>query len=78
MSDTDKKKQPTPAEVLRGLVVMVESDLMKAKHYMEKGISIALLADDKPKAEELAAQFTELTDFLERYQTAHATLIGEE
>lgn len=74
MSD---KPKPTAESVLTDMVQMVESDLMKATHYIEKAISIAILADDLTKANELAAQFVEARDFLLRYQTTHAVLLGK-
>ena len=55
-------------QLLPKIYTMVESDLMKATHYMKKGVEVAIVAQDDSTAEDLAGFHVELNDLLERYQ----------
>ncbi len=67
--------KPDPKKVLEDLQKMVGSDLMKAAHYLKKGVQIAIVAEDQEKAEELAAFHVELNDLAERYEKSYRKLV---
>ena len=46
----------------------VESDVMKAEHFLEMGVKVAIVGEDTEKAEELAGFLVELRDWKERFQ----------
>ena len=62
-------------KVLPELQKMVESDLMKANHYMKQGVKVAIVAENTQQAESMAAFHVELTDLLERYQKSFRKLV---
>lgn len=68
-------QQPDPKKVLVDMQAMIESDLMKARHYLKQGVKVAIVADDKAKSEELAAYYVELDDLLERYSKSFRKLV---
>lgn len=67
--------EPEPKKVLSDLQVMVGSDLMKARHYMKKGIKVALIADEDEIADRLAGFYVELNDLVERYENSYRKLV---
>jgi len=67
--------KPDPKKLLVDMQAMIESDLMKARHYLRQSVKIAIVAEDKPKADELAAYFVELDDLLERYSKSFRKLV---
>ena len=68
-------QKPDPKKLLADKQHMIESDLMKARHYLRQGVKVAIVAEDKAKSEELAAFFVELDDLLERYSKSFRKLI---
>ena len=68
-------QKPDPKKLLVDMQHMIESDLMKARHYLRQGVKVAIVAEDKAKSEELAAFFVELDDLLERYSKSFRKLI---
>lgn len=68
-------QKPDPKKLLVDMQHMIESDLMKARHYLKQGVKVAIVADDKAKSEELAAFYVELDDLLERYSKSFRKLV---
>lgn len=60
-------QKPDPKKLLVDMQHMIETDLMKARHYLKQGVKVAIVADDKAKSEELAAFYVELDDITERF-----------
>lgn len=66
---------PDPKKVLADLEQMVDSDLVKARHYLKKGVQIAIIAGDDPQSEKLAKLYVELDVFVEKYQKATRRIV---
>lgn len=62
-------------KILPEVQKMVESDLMKANHYMRKGIQVAIVAGNTPQAENMAKFHVELDDLLKRYSSSFRKLV---
>ena len=66
----------TAKELLPEVMVMVESDVMKARHYLDKAVQVAIKADDLHTANDIAIvsvglslYLTEITNITERLKT---------
>ncbi|HVA10623.1 MAG TPA: hypothetical protein VNG32_00455 [Candidatus Dormibacteraeota bacterium] len=55
-------------KVLPELIQMIDSDLMKASHYLKKAATVALVADDTKLATRIATYHVELENFEERFR----------
>ena len=67
--------KPDPKKLLVDMQMMIESDLMKARHYLKQGVKVAIVAEDKAKSEELAAYYVELDDITERFSKSFRKLV---
>lgn len=68
-------QKPDPKKLLIDMQHMIESDLMKARHYLKQGVKVAIVADDKAKSEELAAFYVELDDLVDRFGGSFRKLV---
>lgn len=68
-------QKPDPKKLLVDMQHMIESDLMKARHYLKQGVKVAIVAEDKAKSEELAAYYVELDDLVERFSKSFRKLV---
>lgn len=68
-------QKPDPKKLLIDMQHMIESDLMKARHYLKQGVKIAIVVDDKSKSEELAAFYVELDHLLDRFSKSFRKLV---
>lgn len=68
-------QKPDPKKLLIDMQHMIESDLMKARHYLKQGVKVAIVANDKPKSEELAAFYVELDDLVDRFSGSFRKLV---
>lgn len=70
---------PIRTENAKRLVIevehIVESDVMKAEHYLEMGVKVAIVGEDTEKAEELAGLLVELSDWRERFQRSFRKIV---
>lgn len=67
--------KPDPQKLLIDMQAMIESDLMKVRHYLKQGVKVAIVADDKAKSEELVAYYVELDDILERFSKSFRKIV---
>jgi len=68
-------QKPDPKKLLVDMQHMIESDLMKARHYLKQGVKVAIVADDLPKSNELATFYVELDDLVERFSKSFRKLV---
>lgn len=67
--------KPDPKKLLIDMQSMIESDLMKARHYLKQGVKIAIIAEDKAKSEELAAFYVEMDDITDRFSKSFRKIV---
>ena len=68
-------QKPDPKKLLVDMQHMIESDLMKARHYLKQSVKIAVVAEDQQKADELAGFYVELNYLTERFSESFRKLV---
>lgn len=61
-------KKDDAVEVLPKFLGVIESDLMKATHYLKDAVKVAIVADDTDLAEKLAAHFVAADELTKDFQ----------
>jgi len=68
-------QKPDPKKLLIDMQHMIESDLMKARHYLKQGVKVAIVAEDQQKSNELATFYVELDDLVDRFSKSFRKLV---
>jgi nitrous oxide reductase len=68
-------QKPDPKKLLIDMQQMIESDLMKARHYLKQGVKVAIVAEDQQKSNELATFYVELDDLVDRFSKSFRKLV---
>lgn len=68
-------QKPDPHKLLVDMQHMIESDIMKARHYLAQAVKVAIIAKEKQKSEELATFYVELDDLLDRYSKSFRKIV---
>jgi len=71
----EPSKAAEAKKLIPELQKIVESDLMKAGYYLEKGVKLAIMAEDNKKAEMLATFFVEIESLVDRFQRQTRRLV---
>jgi len=73
-----KAEKPDAKQLLKDMQIMIETDLMKACHYLKQSVNVALIAGDAAKAAEMATLYVELDDLLERHIRSYREIVNRE
>jgi hypothetical protein len=68
-------KKDQAIKVLPEFLKVIESDLMKVEHYFKQAIKVALVAEDKTKAEELAEFYVDVEALSKQFQSSIRKLV---
>lgn len=60
-------KVPDPTGTLVEMQAMVESDLMKARHFLKLCVKVAIICDQKDKAIQFSQLYKEVDDLLSNF-----------